>query len=905
MVVGFWVEWFAGTVLAIRPVAERSSESQPALTIERRRSMALLHYQNLDVRRPDILMRSAFFGLKTFYDFLRRTKDYMESDAAVKRLAWRPGVPPEDDDADRLQGFWVRLEEPKDRPNEPESTFRAFMDEDVRDVFDLLESKPGEQTERADNGRRKFALEHKLLVLDRDPETSQLLLERKPSGRQLLLRPNTLTLLRQIQALQALQNTPSSAHRPLLRLMESVDHAHWLPFEPAWVDGNDWLVLTDEARPGTDEQRRFVEIAMATPDFAFLEGPPGSGKTTAICELVLQLAKQGKRALLCASTHVAVDNVLERLMDERNRHRNLVIPVRIGDRRNVSEKATPWQLERFVKTERERLLRHLDGRRGLTESQRALLEAIRHEPTVIERMVLDAANLVCGTTIGILQHPDIKASGHAAASFDVLIIDEASKTTLQEFLVPALLAKRWVIVGDPKQLSPYVDDDAMAVNVKACLRNETVRDACVDAFMASHADSRKRRVAAVSIETPNVLDVYLVQAAARGVDLAIADVDDELWANAIVIGRPADLEERLEDLPLDVATVRHRGEGLLELQRRAEAWLRLSGRAREERPEWADEVGWRLARLYEQRFAQEVEPGLRSRSTSHRLREQLDDLLPAAGTGVDREAVWTEIDRVRRVALPSILESLRHGFERDPNARSGTALSDGLPSSALRARHVLLSTQHRMHPEIAAFSHEYIYKGEALFTPSHMEAERAWGYARHAHRAVWLDVRGGFNSRFNSNQTEADTVLGELRAFDRWAEHNPRKDGRPWEAAVLTFYRGQERELRRHLQEWTRDRNAMRHFTRGPRVRPHVTVELCTVDRFQGHEADLVILSIASDRSTSFLESPNRLNVALTRARYQRVVVGDRRAMARAKASALGVFAAREVWDQQLEGGRS
>ena len=387
--------------------------------------MALLHYNNLDVARPDILLKSVFFGLKTFNDFLRRTKDYMESDAAVKRLAWKPGTPPEDDQAGSPRGFWIQLEEPRDRPNEPESTFRAFMDENVRDVFERIADGPDASADRRSNGRKKFADDRRLLVLDRDPETSQLLVDRRPKGEELLLRPNTLTLLRQIQALQALQNAPSPAHRPLLRLTESAEHARWPSFEPAGIEDGGWMVLTDETRPGTDEQRRFVEIALATPDFVLLEGPPGSGKTTAICELVLQLAKQGKRALLCASTHVAVDNVLERLMDERNPHRDWVIPVRIGERRNVSEKAGPWQLERFVKTERERLLRHLDGRRGLSESQQALLDELRSGPSAIERMVLDAANLVCGTTIGILQHPDIKASGHAAANFDVLIVDEA------------------------------------------------------------------------------------------------------------------------------------------------------------------------------------------------------------------------------------------------------------------------------------------------------------------------------------------------------------------------------------------------------------------------------------------------------------------------------------------------
>lgn len=867
--------------------------------------MALLHYQNLGIHRPDVLMRNVLYGLKTFYEFLRRTKDYMESDAAVKRLAWKPGAAPDDNDEGEARGVWVRLEEPRDRPNEPESTFRAFMDENVREVFDLINDAADQPGNSRRNGRRKFADDRKIMVLDRDPETSQLLLERRPTGEQMLLRPNTLTQHRQIQALQALQNAPSSFHLPLLRLMESMDHARWPNFEPAWVDDESWMVLTDYARPGTDEQRRFVELAMATPDFVFLEGPPGSGKTTAICELILQLAQDGKRTLLCASTHVAVDNVIERLMDDRNLYRDLVIPVRIGERRNVSEKARPWQLERFVKTERERLLRHLDDRRALSESQRSLLSAIRHGTTSIERMVLDAANLVCGTTIGILQHPDIKANGHAAATFDVLIVDEASKTTFQEFLVPALLAKRWVIVGDPKQLSPYVDDAAMAVNVEACLRDEAIRNACVDVFMAGHGDWRKRRVAAVVTDSAEAHGAYFAQAAAHELNIADANADGELWSAALVLGGLPEIERRVDEFPLDVATVRHSGPGLEALRRRAEAWLRLATRGREEQPEWAAEVAWRLARLYEQRFAKQVDVAdHRWRSTSQRLRDQIEGLLPSATTGVDPEGTWSEIDRVRRVALPSILESLRHGFERVPNARKGTALSDGLPEAALAQRHVLLSTQHRMHPDIAAFSHQHIYDGEALHTPAHMAAERAWVFGRHARRAVWVDVRGGFNSRFNCNPVEARAVVDELRAFDEWAEHNPRHDGRTWEAAVLTLYRGQEREVRSHLRRWTRQSNAMRHFGRGPRQRPHLTIELCTVDRFQGHEADLVIITFARARPTSFLESPNRLNVALTRARYQRVVIGDRKAMARAKASVLGVFAESESWDQQLAGGR-
>ena len=51
-----------------------------------------------------------------------------------------------------------------------------------------------------------------------------------------------------------------------------------------------------------------------------------------------------------------------------------------------------------------------------------------------------------------------------------------------------------------------------------------------------------------------------------------------------------------------------------------------------------------------------------------------------------------------------------------------------------------------------------------------------------------------------------------------------------------------------------------------------------TVDKFQGREADVVFLSMikSGDANLGFMDSPNRLNVALTRARYQRIIVGDK-----------------------------
>ena len=42
-------------------------------------------------------------------------------------------------------------------------------------------------------------------------------------------------------------------------------------------------------------------------------GPPGTGKTTAVVEAILQEAARGSRVLACAASNIAVDNLVERL----------------------------------------------------------------------------------------------------------------------------------------------------------------------------------------------------------------------------------------------------------------------------------------------------------------------------------------------------------------------------------------------------------------------------------------------------------------------------------------------------------------------------------------------------------------------------------------------------------------
>jgi serine/threonine protein kinase/RecA/RadA recombinase len=65
--------------------------------------------------------------------------------------------------------------------------------------------------------------------------------------------------------------------------------------------------------------------------------------------------------------------------------------------------------------------------------------------------LLSSAPVVAGTCVGLAS---VLADD---AAFDLAVVDEASKATPTEALVPMVRSRRWVIVGDPQQLPPYVD----------------------------------------------------------------------------------------------------------------------------------------------------------------------------------------------------------------------------------------------------------------------------------------------------------------------------------------------------------------------------------------------------------------------------------------------------------------
>lgn len=231
---------------------------------------------------------------------------------------------------------------------------------------------------------------------------------------------------------------------------------------PEFRPHRDWqpLSLLDES------QREAVSHALSAADFAIIHGPPGTGKTTTLVELIRQAVHRGERVLACAPSNLAVDNLLERLVAAGERAIRIGHPARVlpelrehtldvqveshSDLKLAREwTKQAWALRRQA-SKFTRTAPQPGARRELRDEANKLLNDARRMESRLVKHLLDSATVICATLTGLdddLLHD---------REFDLAVIDEAAQATEPPCWIPVLRSQRLVLAGDHCQLPPTI-----------------------------------------------------------------------------------------------------------------------------------------------------------------------------------------------------------------------------------------------------------------------------------------------------------------------------------------------------------------------------------------------------------------------------------------------------------------
>jgi DNA replication ATP-dependent helicase Dna2 len=180
------------------------------------------------------------------------------------------------------------------------------------------------------------------------------------------------------------------------------------------------------------EQNTAVARALAARDLLLIQGPPGTGKTRVVAEIVQRLAARGERVLVAAFTNQAVDTVLGRLVRD-----DFTDFVRLGHALSVAPELRAYRL----------------GPRAAALAGLETDEVAEADPAAV-RAALRSARVVASTTA--TWSSERFDEGGAALEFDVAVVDEATQLTVPALLGALRFARRFILVGDERQLPPLV-----------------------------------------------------------------------------------------------------------------------------------------------------------------------------------------------------------------------------------------------------------------------------------------------------------------------------------------------------------------------------------------------------------------------------------------------------------------
>jgi len=212
-----------------------------------------------------------------------------------------------------------------------------------------------------------------------------------------------------------------------------------------------------------ENQKEAVDKALSLErgEYLLIQGPPGTGKTTVITEILEQILSQNKLAkiLVTSQSNQAVDNVLEKICKTEDKI------VRFGkDTSKFSDMAKKYHEElvfdnylQNVKTKlKNDKTNYFVENECLEELHKKWKHQILQGDKELQELLFKKIRIIFGTLVGISSWQDFRD-----IEFDYIIVDEAGRATLPELMIPLRRGKRFVLVGDHKQLPPIIDSEVL------------------------------------------------------------------------------------------------------------------------------------------------------------------------------------------------------------------------------------------------------------------------------------------------------------------------------------------------------------------------------------------------------------------------------------------------------------
>lgn len=216
-----------------------------------------------------------------------------------------------------------------------------------------------------------------------------------------------------------------------------------------------------------DTQKKAVAGAFQAEDVFLIHGPPGTGKTVVLVEIIRQARRAGQSVLVSAPSNAACDHLVSSLIDAGEPVTRFGHPARMTE--SLREHTFGYKLVRHPmakqmeknEAEIERLFKQNDRRRERGANSwedekelRAAIGALRDDNRALKSEIFHQ----------VWKESDIVVATHTVTgdplitsrTFDWVILDEAGQATEPAAWIPLRRAGKVVMAGDHCQLPPTV-----------------------------------------------------------------------------------------------------------------------------------------------------------------------------------------------------------------------------------------------------------------------------------------------------------------------------------------------------------------------------------------------------------------------------------------------------------------